>query len=58
MTGVYAVLWGKSKETKKVNKLVASITSPENKAIEIVVTSPLDVNNDNTVFVSKDSSIK
>ncbi|KAK5842090.1 WAT1-related protein At1g68170-like [Gossypium arboreum] len=61
--GLYVVLWGKSKETKVVNKLVASITSPENKTIEIVVTSSLDnntciINNDNSVFVSKDSPMK
>lgn len=61
--GLYVVLWGKSKETKVVNKLVASITSPENKTIEIVVTSSLDnnpciTNNGNSVFVSKDSPMK
>ncbi|MBA0677092.1 hypothetical protein Goari_018514 [Gossypium aridum] len=61
--GLYVVLWGKSKETKVVNKLVASITSPEKKTIEIVVTSSLDnntciTNNGNSVFVSKDSPMK
>ncbi|MBA0849515.1 hypothetical protein Goshw_017040 [Gossypium schwendimanii] len=61
--GLYVVLWGKCKETKVVNKLVASITSPEKKTIEIVVTSSLDnntciTNNGNSVFVSKDSPMK
>ncbi|MBA0760281.1 hypothetical protein Gotri_023035 [Gossypium trilobum] len=61
--GLYVVLWGKGKETKVVNKLVASITSPEKKTIEIVVTSSLDnntciTNNGNSVFVSKDSPMK
>ncbi|MBA0607706.1 hypothetical protein Godav_019973 [Gossypium davidsonii] len=61
--GLYVVLWGKAKETKVVNKLVASITSPEKKTIEIVVTSSLDnntciTNNGNSVFVSKDSPMK
>ncbi|XP_012467681.1 WAT1-related protein At1g68170 [Gossypium raimondii] len=61
--GLYVVLWGKGKETKVVNKLVASITSPEKKTIEIVVSSSLDnntciTNNGNSVFVSKDSPMK
>ncbi|MBA0706512.1 hypothetical protein Golax_018616 [Gossypium laxum] len=61
--GLYVVLWGKGKETKVVNKLVASITSPEKKTIEIVVASSLDnntciTNNGNSVFVSKDSPMK
>ncbi|MBA0793187.1 hypothetical protein Gohar_017607 [Gossypium harknessii] len=61
--GLYVVLWGKGKETKVVNKSVASITSPEKKTIEIVVTSSLDnntciTNNGNRVFVSKDSPMK
>ncbi|KAJ1399140.1 EamA domain [Sesbania bispinosa] len=44
--GLYMVLWGKSKEMKKVNHLVSSEISQEHKASEVVVMSPM-TNNDN-----------
>ncbi|GMI70562.1 Usually multiple acids move in and out Transporters 24 [Hibiscus trionum] len=62
--GLYVVLWGKSKEMKKMRQLVPSpITCSENKAVEIVVASSLDddisiITNDNSIFVTKDSVMK
>ncbi|KAI3424662.1 uncharacterized protein J3R85_010413 [Psidium guajava] len=38
--GLYAVLWGKSKENNKMNQLVPSIGSGESESVEIVVVSP------------------
>ncbi|KAK8567880.1 hypothetical protein V6N13_105827 [Hibiscus sabdariffa] len=59
VVGLYVVLWGKGKEMKKkVSQLVPMISSPENKGVEVVVTSSLDdntstISNDNRVFVLK-----
>ncbi|XP_030441639.2 WAT1-related protein At1g25270-like [Syzygium oleosum] len=38
--GLYAVLWGKRKENKKMNQLVPSSSPNESESIEIVVASP------------------
>lgn len=41
--GLYVVLWGKSKEVKKVTQLVPSEIIQETEAVEVVVTStPVD----------------
>ncbi|KAH9686088.1 WAT1-related protein [Citrus sinensis] len=41
--GLYAVLWGKGKEMKKITQLVpAKINGESSKSIEIVITSPVD----------------
>ncbi|KAE8666275.1 hypothetical protein F3Y22_tig00112503pilonHSYRG00229 [Hibiscus syriacus] len=45
VVGLYVVLWGKSKEKKKISQ---SITSPKNKAMELAVTSF----DDNTSIIS------
>lgn len=43
MCGLYAVLWGKGKEMKKITQLVpAKINGESSKSIEIVITSPVD----------------
>ncbi|KAL5787590.1 hypothetical protein ACOSP7_004539 [Xanthoceras sorbifolium] len=42
--GIYAVLWGKSKEMKKITQLVPSKHSIESQSIETVTTSPIDHN--------------
>ncbi|KAK8582606.1 hypothetical protein V6N13_069380 [Hibiscus sabdariffa] len=53
--GLYVVLWGKSKEMKRMTQLVpSSITSSENNAVEIVLASSLD----DDIFVTKDSPTK
>ncbi|KAH7575651.1 hypothetical protein JRO89_XS02G0179600 [Xanthoceras sorbifolium] len=43
--GLYAVLWGKGKEMKKITQLVPSKHSIESQSIEIVTTSPIDHHN-------------
>lgn len=45
--GLYMVLWGKSKEMKKVNHLVSSEISQELKEVEVVVMSTT-TNKDNS----------
>lgn len=43
MCGLYAVLWGKGKEMKKITQLVpAKINGESSESIEIVVTSLVD----------------
>ncbi|KAK1566536.1 hypothetical protein Q3G72_001182 [Acer saccharum] len=39
--GLYAVLWGKGKEMKKITQLVPSIHPNESQSIEIIITSPI-----------------
>ncbi|KAK4846335.1 hypothetical protein QYF36_015954 [Acer negundo] len=39
--GLYAVLWGKGKEMKKITQLVPSIHPKECQSIEIIITSPI-----------------
>ncbi|XP_039015406.1 WAT1-related protein At1g68170-like [Hibiscus syriacus] len=59
VVALYVVLWGKSKEMKKISP---SISSPKNKDMEVAVTSFDDntsiVNNDHSIFVGKDSPMK
>ncbi|KAI3424663.1 WAT1-related protein [Psidium guajava] len=38
--GLYVVLWGKRKESNKMNKLVPSTGSDESESVEIVIASP------------------
>ncbi|GAV84353.1 EamA domain-containing protein [Cephalotus follicularis] len=53
--GLYMVLWGKSKDMKKITQLVPSIVIPESHTIELVVN---DQNNDNNIIgkIERDSS--
>ncbi|KAK2664067.1 hypothetical protein Ddye_002641 [Dipteronia dyeriana] len=39
--GLYAVLWGKGKEMKKITQLMPSIHPKESQSIEIIITSPI-----------------
>ncbi|XP_039042166.1 WAT1-related protein At1g68170-like [Hibiscus syriacus] len=59
VVGLYVVLWGKSKEKKKISQ---SITSPKNKAMELAVTSFDDntsiISNYHIISVGKESPMK
>ncbi|KAM4098166.1 hypothetical protein ACJW30_07G056300 [Castanea mollissima] len=45
--GLYVVLWGKGREMKKITQLAPSECSPESDLTHIVITSPMDGDNNN-----------
>ena len=45
--GLYVVLWGKGREMKKITQLAPSECSPESDLTRIVITSPMDGDNNN-----------
>lgn len=56
--GLYMVLWGKSKEMKKIAQLMTSKIAQESEDVQVVVMSTTDVDKDCDDNLSKSEEIK